>query len=73
MGRRYLENRTGNNVWAFALTVDEEHGTVYEPVSGPGANFYGGDRSRRQPVPGNTSHVALDNNDRKVENGISRR
>jgi glucose dehydrogenase len=39
-----LKNRTGNNVWAFALTVDEEHGIVYEPVSGPGANFYGGDR-----------------------------
>jgi glucose dehydrogenase len=38
------KNRTGNNVWAFALTVDEEHGIVYEPVSGPGANFYGGDR-----------------------------
>ena len=26
-------------MWAFALTVDEEHGTVYEPVSGPGANL----------------------------------
>src|ERR1700733_11885354 len=38
------KNRTGNNVWAFALTVDEQHGIVYEPVSGPGANFYGGDR-----------------------------
>ena len=36
--------RTGNNVWAFALTVDEERGIVYLPVSGPGANFYGGDR-----------------------------
>src|SRR5579871_5164942 len=38
------KNRTGNNVWAFALTVDEERGILYLPVSGPGANFYGGDR-----------------------------
>ena len=52
------KNRTGNNVWAFALTVDEEHGTVYEPVSGPGANFYGGDRPGAN-LFGNTL-VALD-------------
>jgi quinoprotein glucose dehydrogenase len=38
------KNRTGNNVWAFSLTVDEERGILYLPVSGPGANFYGGDR-----------------------------
>lgn len=38
------KNRTGNNVWAFALTVDEDRGILYLPVSGPGANFYGGDR-----------------------------
>src|SRR5215472_5336358 len=38
------KNRTGNNVWAFAVTVDEERGILYLPVSGPGANFYGGDR-----------------------------
>jgi quinoprotein glucose dehydrogenase len=37
-------NRTGNNVWAFSLTVDAERGILYMPVSGPGANFYGGDR-----------------------------
>jgi len=37
-------NRIGNNVWAFTLTVDEERGLVYIPVSSPGANFYGGDR-----------------------------
>lgn len=52
------KNRTGNNVWAFALTVDEKAGIVYEPVSQPGANYYGGDR------PGNNlygnSTVALD-------------
>lgn len=51
-------NRTGNNVWAFALTVDEERGILYLPVSSPGANFYGGDR------PGNNlfgnSTVAVD-------------
>jgi quinoprotein glucose dehydrogenase len=51
-------NRTGNNVWAFALTVDEERGIVYEPVSGPGANFYGGDRPGAN-LFGNTL-VALD-------------
>ena len=38
------KNRTGNNVWAFSLTVDQERGILYLPVSGPGANFYGGDR-----------------------------
>src|SRR5438552_12999230 len=52
------KNRTGNNVWAFALTVDEERGIVYLPVSSPGANTYGGDR------PGNNlfgnSTVAVD-------------
>ena len=51
-------NRTGNNVWAFALTIDEEHGIVYEPVSGPGANYYGGDRPGAN-LFGNTT-VALD-------------
>ncbi len=51
-------DRIGNNVWAFALTVDEEHGIVYEPVSGPGANFYGGDRPGAN-LFGNTL-VALD-------------
>jgi quinoprotein glucose dehydrogenase len=38
------KNRTGNNVWAFAMTLDEERGILYMPVSEPGANFYGGDR-----------------------------
>jgi quinoprotein glucose dehydrogenase len=51
-------NRTGNNVWTFALTVDEQAGLVYMPVSAPGSNYYGGDR------PGNNepsnSIVALD-------------
>ncbi|HYR41941.1 MAG TPA: PQQ-binding-like beta-propeller repeat protein [Terriglobia bacterium] len=52
------KNRTGNNVWAFALTADEQRGIVYLPVSSPGANYYGGDR------PGNNlygnSTVAVD-------------
>jgi quinoprotein glucose dehydrogenase len=50
--------RTGNNVWAFSLTVDEERGTLYLPVSSAGANFYGADR------PGNNAYsnstVAID-------------
>ena len=57
-GNDSWKNRTGNNVWAFGLTVDEEHGIVYEPVSGPGANFYGGDRPGAN-LFGNTL-VALD-------------
>src|SRR5688572_27364163 len=38
------KDRTGNNVWSFTLTVDEQRGTVFMPVSGPGMNYYGGDR-----------------------------
>lgn len=57
-GNESWRDRTGNNVWTFALTVDEEAGLVYMPVSTPGANYYGGDR------PGNNepanSVVALD-------------
>jgi len=57
-GKESWKDRTGNNVWAFALTVDENNGIVYMPVSTPGANYYGGDR------PGNNepsnSTVALD-------------
>jgi quinoprotein glucose dehydrogenase len=57
-GNESWRNRTGNNVWAFALTIDEAAGLVYMPVSTPGANYYGGDR------PGNNepanSIVALD-------------
>ena len=57
-GLESWRDRTGNNVWAFAMTVDEEHGILYMPVSTPGANYYGGDR------PGNNepsnSTVAVD-------------
>ena len=52
------KNRTGNNVWSFTLTVDDQRGIVYLPVSGPGMNYYGADR------PGNNlfgnSTVAVD-------------
>ncbi len=57
-GNESWRDRTGNNVWTVALTVDEEAGLVYMPVSTPGSNYYGGDR------PGNNepsnSVVALD-------------
>src|SRR5579862_2129490 len=59
------KNRTGNNVWAFALTIDEERGIVYIPVSGPGANMYGGDRPGKN-LFGNTL-VALDANTGKMK------
>jgi quinoprotein glucose dehydrogenase len=57
-GNDSWKDRTGNNVWSFTLTVDEARGIVYLPVSGPGMNYYGGDR------PGNNlfsnTTVALD-------------
>jgi quinoprotein glucose dehydrogenase len=57
-GNDSWKDRTGNNVWSFTLTVDEQRGLVYMPVSGPGMNYYGGDR------PGNNlfsnSTVALE-------------
>jgi quinoprotein glucose dehydrogenase len=51
-------NRTGNNVWSFTLTVDERRGLVYLPVSGPGMNYYGGDRPGDNLFSNST--VALD-------------
>jgi quinoprotein glucose dehydrogenase len=52
------ENRSGTNVWAFSMTVDEARGILYMPVAGPAANYWGGDR------PGNNlfgnSVVAID-------------
>jgi len=52
------ENRSGTNVWAFSMTVDEARGILYMPVAGPAANYWGGDR------PGNNlfanSVVAVD-------------
>jgi quinoprotein glucose dehydrogenase len=38
------DGRSGTNVWAFSMTVDEATGAVYMPVAGPAANYWGGDR-----------------------------
>jgi len=38
------KGRSGNNVWIWYMTVDEERGLLYMPVGGPAANYYGGDR-----------------------------
>ena len=50
--------RSGTNVWAWYMTLDEERGILYMPVAGPAANYWGGDR------PGNNlfanSIVAVD-------------
>jgi quinoprotein glucose dehydrogenase len=37
-------NRSGVNVWAWYMTLDEERGVLYMPVGGPAANYWGGDR-----------------------------
>ncbi|HEX6998114.1 MAG TPA: PQQ-binding-like beta-propeller repeat protein [Gammaproteobacteria bacterium] len=37
-------DRSGTNMWAFAAPVDAERGIAYLPISGPAANYYGGDR-----------------------------
>jgi quinoprotein glucose dehydrogenase len=51
-------NRSGVNVWAWSMTLDEARGVLYMPVAGPAANYWGGDR------PGNdlfgNSIVAVD-------------
>ncbi len=51
-------NRSGVNVWAWYMTLDEQRGVLYMPVAGPAANYWGGDR------PGNdlygNSIVAVD-------------
>ncbi len=38
------KGRSGTNVWAWHMSVDEQHGIVYMPFGGPAANYYGGDR-----------------------------
>jgi len=52
------EGRGGTNMWAFAAPIDAERGIAYLPISGPAANYFGGDR------PGNdvfgNSIVAVD-------------
>lgn len=44
------------NVWT-AMSVDEQNGLVYLPISSPSPDFYGGDR--RAPIPMATSVTAL--------------
>ncbi len=36
--------RSGANVWAFSMSVDQRHGLLYMPISGPATNYWGGDR-----------------------------
>ncbi|MBT2187815.1 PQQ-binding-like beta-propeller repeat protein [Sphingobium nicotianae] len=38
------KGRSGTNVWIWYMTLDERTGTLYMPVGGPSANYYGGDR-----------------------------
>jgi quinoprotein glucose dehydrogenase len=38
------KDRSGTNVWVWYMTVDEKTDTLYMPVGGPSANYYGGDR-----------------------------
>ena len=38
------KGRSGTNVWAWHMTVDEQRGIVYMPFGSPAANYYGGDR-----------------------------
>ena len=38
------KGRSGTNVWAWHMTVDEQRGILYMPIGGPASNYYGGDR-----------------------------
>jgi glucose dehydrogenase len=38
------KDRSGTNVWAWQMTVDEARGLLFMPVGGPASNYYGGDR-----------------------------
>jgi quinoprotein glucose dehydrogenase len=38
------KDRSGNNMWSYAMSVDEKRGIVYMPMGGPAANYWGGDR-----------------------------
>lgn len=52
-----IRQRTGTaNVWT-AMSVDEELGLVYLPVSSPSPNYWGG--NRREPIPLATSTTAV--------------
>ena len=38
------KGRSGTNVWAWQMTVDQQRGLLYMPIGGPASNYYGGDR-----------------------------
>jgi quinoprotein glucose dehydrogenase len=59
------KNRTGNNMWSYAMTVDEQRGIVYMPMGGPAANYYGGDRKGKNLYA--NSIVAVDANTGKLK------
>jgi len=46
---RGWRNRSGVNVWAWYMTLDEERCIVYMPVAGPAGNYWGGDSRARRP------------------------
>ena len=52
------KDRSGTNMWAFSAPVDAERGIVYLPISGPSANYYGGDRPGKNVFSDST--VAVD-------------
>jgi quinoprotein glucose dehydrogenase len=37
-------NRSGVNVWAWYMTLDEQRGVLYMPLGGAAGNYWGGDR-----------------------------
>lgn len=53
-----VADKTGtSNIWA-SMSVDQERGILYLPVSSPSPNFYGGNRT--EDIPLATSVTALD-------------
>lgn len=59
------KGRTGNNMWSYSMTVDEQRGIVYMPMGGPAANYYGGDRKGNNYYA--NSVVAVDANTGKLK------
>src|ERR1700728_1605555 len=59
------KGRTGNNMWSYSMTVDEQRGIVYMPMGGPAANYYGGDRKGKNLFA--NSVVAVDANTGKLK------
>ncbi|RUO33289.1 pyrroloquinoline quinone-dependent dehydrogenase [Aliidiomarina soli] len=55
-----MRQRTGTaNVWT-AMSVDEELGLVYLPVSSPSPNFWGGNRTEDIPLATSTTAVDIE-------------